>query len=172
MRLWPFGPKQDEAAAEALLVCITKASRRAMFFGPGRLADTLDGRFELTTLHAVLVLRRLRYAPENADLAQLFTDMLFRHLDAGLREAGVGDLSVPKRMQKLAGAFYGRLGAYDQALREGGSALEAALARNALAGAPEFAAALAGYVELAAVQLEALPIQGLFQVEAWPPPPA
>ncbi|MEQ1618412.1 MAG: ubiquinol-cytochrome C chaperone family protein [Terricaulis sp.] len=171
MRLWPFRPSQSEAAAEALLACVAQASRRPGFFGPGRLADTLDGRFELLTLHAILALRRLSQAPEEARLGQLFTDKLFRYLDAGLREAGVGDLSVPKGMQRMAGAFYGRLGVYDRALQEGRTALEAALTRNALAGAPDFATALAGYVELAAAKLEALAVAALFQGDSWPPTP-
>ncbi|MEZ6021914.1 MAG: ubiquinol-cytochrome C chaperone family protein [Hyphomonadaceae bacterium] len=49
-------------------------------------------------------------------MAQAFTDTLFRFFDAGLREAGVGDLTVPKRMHKLAASFYGRLNAYVAAI--------------------------------------------------------
>lgn len=171
MRFWPFARRQSRAQAFALLTRLAQASRRADFFGPGRFPDTLEGRFELLTLHAVLALRRLRQEPQLAPLAQLFTDILFRHFDAGLREAGVGDLSVPKRMQKLAGAFYGRLGAYDLALAEGRAALEAALARNALAGDSEFAPRLAGYVEQAASRLAAQPAAALFEAEVWPAPP-
>lgn len=171
MRFWPFPPIQSRAKASTLLSFLAEASRRAGFFGAGRLPDTLDGRFELLTLHAMLALRRLRQEPPLAQVAQLFTDTLFRHFDAGLREAGVGDLSVPKRMQKLAGAFYGRLGAYDQALAEGRPSIEAALTRNALAGDPQFAPLLAGYVERAAADLAALPAAALFEAGAWPPPP-
>lgn len=171
MRLFPFGSDREEDHAEELLAGLTRASRRPGFFVPGRIPDTLNGRFELLTLHAVLALRRLQRVKEEARFTQLFTDLLFRHLDAGLREAGVGDLSVPKRMHKLAGDFYGRLGAYDRALAEGRAALEAALTRNALAGAADFAGPLADYVEKAVARLDAAPVQGLLSRDAWPEPP-
>lgn len=171
MRLWPFRSSQAAIDADKLLACVAQASRRAEFYGAGRIADTLDGRFELMALHAVLALRRLRQDPAQTRLGQLFTDKLFRHLDAGLREAGVGDLSVPKRMHKMAAAFYGRLNAYDLALQSGRAALEAALTRNALAGAPDFAAALAGYVDKAIAEIEVRSIEALLQEDAWPAPP-
>ncbi len=171
MRLWPFRSSQAAIDADRLLACVAEASRRAEFYGPGRIADTLDGRFELMALHAVLALRRLRQDPAQTRLSQLFTDKLFRHLDAGLREAGVGDLSVPKRMHKMAAAFYGRLNAYDLALQDGRAALEAALTRNALAGAGDLASALAGYVERAAAGIEGRPVHALFVADAWPAPP-
>jgi cytochrome b pre-mRNA-processing protein 3 len=166
VRFWPFRSSRRRADAEALLTRVSDASRRPGLFGPGRLPDTLDGRFELMTLHAWLALRRLRQAPAQPQLAQLFTDILFRHLDAGLREAGVGDLSVPKWMHKLAGAFYGRISAYDRALAEGRAELEAALTRNALAGDAAFAPWLAAYLERTAASQAAQPASALF--EAWP----
>jgi cytochrome b pre-mRNA-processing protein 3 len=80
---------------------------------------------------SILVLRRLESLPEpGREIAQSLVDRLFQHLDAGLREMGVGDLRVPKRMKKLAEAFGGRSGAYRAALAQGNGAFAAALARN------------------------------------------
>jgi cytochrome b pre-mRNA-processing protein 3 len=82
----------------------------------------------------VLALRALRTMPPPGDeVAKDLTDAFFRDLDASLREMGVGDTSVPKRMKKLGEAFYGRAHAYDGALNAGdASTLAAALCRNVI----------------------------------------
>lgn len=168
MPAWPFSPSRAQKDAERLLWLVTNASRNPALFGEGRTPDTLDGRFELLGLHAALALLRLRQAPEAEPLAQAFVDGLFRHLDSGLREEGVGDLAVPKRVHKLAGVFYGRADAYGAALGEGADALEAALTRNILGGEPAFAPSLARHVGgLVAVQSE-LGWQALLTDEGWP----
>jgi cytochrome b pre-mRNA-processing protein 3 len=169
MPIWPFQRSREAQQAESLLAVVTEISRTTGFYGPGRAADTLEGRFELMTLFGALALIRLRSAPEMASLAQHFTDVLFRQFDAGLREDGVGDLAVPKRMHKLAGAFYGRLNVYAEALRApDAAALEQAIGRNVLGdNAAPFAAALAARVVSVARQLGMAPVDALFQPEAW-----
>src|SRR5262245_29059216 len=129
MPIWPFQRSRADEDAERLLAAVTDASRRPAFFGEDRVGDTLEGRFELMTIHGALALIRLQGEPDAEPLAQAFADHLFSMFDAGLREAAVGDTAVPKRMHKLAGDFYGRLDAYGAALSDP-SALEAALARN------------------------------------------
>jgi cytochrome b pre-mRNA-processing protein 3 len=126
---------------------IVAAARAPALYGRLGASDTLEGRFETLALHAVLVLRRLRGLPPPADdLAQDLVDALFGGLDASLRQIGVGDMAVPKRMKKLAQAFYGRAGAYDGALdARDEPALVAALARN-VTGDEGPARALARYV--------------------------
>ena len=111
--------------------------------------DTIEGRFEALCLHALLVLRRLRQLPAPApDVAQELVDSVFRQLDASLRELGIGDFGVPKRMKKLAQSFYGRAAAYDPGLDSGdAAALAGPLARNVMATEdPAAAAGLAAYV--------------------------
>jgi cytochrome b pre-mRNA-processing protein 3 len=85
---------------------------------------------------------------------------LFRSFDQALRDVGVGDLSVGKRIRKMAEAFYGRAGAYREALDKGDdAALEEALRRNLLAGAseaPGFIAALSEHVRATVRQLDAV----------------
>jgi cytochrome b pre-mRNA-processing protein 3 len=126
-------------------------------------ADSFEGRFELLTLHMGLVLRRLsRLPPPSGDMAQDLTDLFFRHLDEALREVGVGDLGVPKRMKILAKAFYGRAAAYDKALadKDVGQLVET-LRRNVLDGNDGDAEGLAARVvtierHLAELSLDAL----------------
>lgn len=168
MAIWPFRRNQASADAGLLLAAVVAASRRPGFFGAGRAPDTLEGRFELLTLHASLALARLKQSPEAAALAQAFTDKLFRHIDSGLREAGVGDLVVPKRMRRLAGDFYGRLGAYAGALADA-TALGEAVRRNLLGegGEPAFAARLGAYAARLGARQAAGPVSALLGPDGW-----
>jgi cytochrome b pre-mRNA-processing protein 3 len=168
MRLWPFERSRAAQDAERLLAAVTAASRNPALFGEGRAPDTLDGRFETLTLFATLALARLRSAEGAEPLAQAFTDHFFRHVDSGLREAGVGDLAVPKRMRKLAGDFLGRAHAYQAAIEARDAAgLGAAFARNIAGIGPEFAASFAQQtMKLASHQAAATP-DLLFSAEGW-----
>ncbi|MFO1018685.1 MAG: ubiquinol-cytochrome C chaperone family protein [Hyphomonadaceae bacterium] len=134
------------------------------------MADTLDGRFETMALHGALALIRLRAEPALGPLAQAFTDDFFRLLDSGLREEGVGDTSVPKRMHRLASAFYGRLDAYGAAIGARNSeALVAALGRNVMKDeASAFAPALAEYALRVAAHQGERPASAMFTAEGWP----
>ena len=95
--------------------------------------DTLDGRFDLLTLHAFLVLEALASCgPEGKKPAAELVDLLFAGFDDALRELGVSDFGIARRMKAMAGAFYGRLAAYREAQSE--EALAAALVRNLYRG--------------------------------------
>lgn len=96
---------------------IVAASRRPVLYGQGGFPDTTEGRFEALVLHVLAVLRRLRDLPPPAgDVAQDLVDAVFAHLEVALRELGVGDFGVPKRMKKLGQAFYDRTAKYDPVL--------------------------------------------------------
>ncbi len=96
--------------------------------------DTFDGRFEMLALHGGLVVRAINKLPApGPELAQDLLDGIFRQHDATLREMGVGDVTVPKRMKKHAQAFAGRAFIYSEALdKMDEPALRVALARNVL----------------------------------------
>ena len=137
---------------ETLHMRINAASRQPALYTRLGVPDGVEGRFESLILHVILVLRRLNRLPAPAaDVAQDLVNSVFLQLDASLRELGVGDFGVPKRMKKLGAAFYGRASNYDAALDAGdAAALRTALARNVLGSDdPEAASGLAGYVVLA-----------------------
>ncbi|MCJ2011272.1 ubiquinol-cytochrome C chaperone family protein [Methylobacterium sp. J-076] len=143
---------------EGLHAAIVAASRQPGLYTALQVPDTVEGRFEALCLHVYLVLRRLdRLPPPAADLAQELVDTVFASLDANVRELGVSDVGVGKRMKKIAAAFYGRARSYDAALdapADGDAALRAALGRNLLAAATATdAAGLAAYVRAAASAL-------------------
>lgn len=159
---------------ERLNTAIVEAVRTPVFYLDGGVADTFNGRFELLVLHAALAVRRLRAAGEPGPaIAQALVDQMFRNLDPAMRELGVGDMAVPKRMKRLAEGFLGRSVAYDRALLTGEAALlEEALSRNVYAGA-RGAPELAAYVRAAAAGIDAAPLADFAQgVLAFPDPAA
>lgn len=165
-----FGGAGAREAADALHAGIVAASRRPAFYGPGKFPDTLEGRLEALMLHACLALIRLEQAPGQRLLAQRLTDTLFRSIDSGFREDGVGDMAVPRRMMKTASRFYGRLEAYASALRgDDAAALEAALARNA--GIGDYAAPLAAYARATFALQAGREVADLADLGAWASPP-
>ncbi len=127
------------------------AARAPYFYTTLGVPDTLDGRFDLVGLHAFLLIRRLQALPApGPGLAQAVFDAMFADMDTNLREMGVGDLSVGKRVRAMWEAFHGRSEVYQAALEAGDEAgIAAALARNVWRGqeAPPGAAALARVVQ-------------------------
>ena len=112
-----FGFKRKKSGQDLVLLLhahIVEASRRPALYGERGLPDTMEGRFEALVLHVLVVLRRLRQLPPPADdVAQELVDAVFSHLEIALREMGIGDFGVPKRMKKLAAAFFDRTSKYD-----------------------------------------------------------
>lgn len=164
-------------AAQDLYAAIVAQARQEVFHDALAVPDTLDGRFDLITLHAVMVMDRLGQESEAAprDFAQTLFDEMFNALDMNLREMGVGDLSVPKRMKRMAEVFYGRAGAYRVALKTGDDvALAAAIQRNlypegAPKGAPE---KLSAYVRALVTYLAGQSAANLMKgVISFPPAP-
>ncbi len=103
-----------------------------------------------------MVLRRLKPIGGGTGLAQTLFDRFCDDMDANLREMGVGDLTVPKRMQAFGEAFYGRAAAYDVALAAGQEPLAQSLCKNILNGeAIDKARRLAVYAEAAIAVLAA-----------------
>jgi cytochrome b pre-mRNA-processing protein 3 len=112
-----FAPRPAVLAGRRLYAQAVAQARSPAFYERLGAADTVEARFELYSLHVVLLLRRLkRQGPQAAETGQSLFDAYVRGLDDALREMGVGDLSVGKKMRKLGEAFYGRVKSYDQAL--------------------------------------------------------
>jgi cytochrome b pre-mRNA-processing protein 3 len=151
---------------------VATASREPGLYASLGIPDTLEGRFEALSLHMILLLRALRELPPPADdVAKDLTDAFFRDMDASLREMGVGDTVVPKRMKKIAESFYGRAHAYDGPLNDGDEAgFASALGRNAY-GSEAPATALARYAFAADRGLKSVNLDALLETgPAFPKP--
>jgi len=136
---WPFNHFRKPRLAprgtiETIYGMIVTQAREPLFYRDLGVPDTVNGRFDLLVLHLWLVLHRLRPTAGGVDLGQALFDRFCEDLDANLREMGVGDLAVPRRMQAFGEAFYGRAAAYDLASTAGREALAEALGRNILNG--------------------------------------
>ena len=157
--------RASKALIEQIRGEIVAAARRPTLYEALGAPDRIDGRFELLTLHAGLVLRRLAALGGAADgVAQDLVDSLFTHFDDTLREIGYSDVGVAKRLKTMGRAFYGRNAAYAAALDDSSSAdLATALARNVYgATGPEAgprAEALAHYIASLDAALTAIPIE-------------
>jgi cytochrome b pre-mRNA-processing protein 3 len=126
-------------AAERLHDWAVGQSRAPALYRDMGAPDTVEGRFEMLTLHVLLLMDRLKGGGAG-DLAlrQHVFDRYISDLDGAMREMGVGDLVMGKRMKKLGEAFYGRAKAYEAAFGElpGRTALEGLIARTVLAEQP------------------------------------
>ena len=157
--LWPFShfrkPRSvPRGTIEAIYGMIVTQAREPIFYRDLGVPDTVNGRFDLLLLHLWLLLRRLRTVQGATELSQALFDRFCEDMDDNLREMGIGDQTVPKRMRAFGEAFYGRVQAYDQAVEGGGEALALAICKNILNGAGmDQAQRLAAYARAAEAEL-------------------
>jgi cytochrome b pre-mRNA-processing protein 3 len=127
-----FSPSPELDQAHQLYIALVNQARQPIFYAEFGVPDSLDGRFEMILIHLFLLTQRLN-TEENAEyalLAQRVTECFFNDMDRSLREIGVGDMSVGKRVKAMANAYNGRLTVYAQAVDDQ-AALHEALRRNA-----------------------------------------
>lgn len=132
-----FRRKSDDQAF-ALYGAIVAQARQPDFYARLSVPDSVEGRFDMIVLHMVMIFHRLKdEGPVVAEQTQVLFDLFLSDMDRSLREMGVGDLTVPKKMKKLAAAFYGRLASYTGALDAGDTdTLAATFARVFHEGTP------------------------------------
>jgi cytochrome b pre-mRNA-processing protein 3 len=153
-----------ERAGFALYTAAVRSARDPGFYTTLGVADTLDGRFDLVGLHVALLIRRLRDQPA---LAQAVFDAMFSDMDSTLREMGVADIGVGRRIKAMMEALHGRAEAYDAALAADDRAeLATSLARNVWRNAPPGGSepqALADWAVAQDASLAAQPTEALLQ---------
>lgn len=155
-----FRKSPDANAVYAIYRAIVAQSRRPRFYAELGVPDTVTGRFDMISLHVALLFRRLRAeGAEGQAFSQAVFDLFFKDMDRSLREMGVGDLAVPKRIQKMGNLFFGLMTKLNEALdRADRPEIEAILSRNIYGGEPSpHLAALADYVVAEAARVNALP---------------
>ena len=160
-----LGRKRHERAGFELYTAAVGAARDPYIFETLGVPDTLDGRFDVIGLYVFLVVHRLHAASkEGQELAQAVFDAMFSDMDINLREIGVGDMTVGKRVRAMWEAFNGRSAAYAAALDSGDvMALAGALGRNVWRGQapPESAHALAALALEQSKHLAEQPVEAL-----------
>ena len=179
-----FAPRATTLAGRKLFVAVSAQARNPDLYRLGGAPDTPEGRFEVLSLHVVLVLHRLKgHGPQSAETAQVLFDTFLNNLDEGLRDMGVGDLSVGKKMRKLGEAIYGRVKGLDAALATlpDRTALSALIGRTVFGNAaPSNVAApgrtssgpdaMTAYVADAEARLSAQTLDQVLEAQlSWPP---
>ena len=160
-----FRRKPFERTGFELYTESVRAARQPWFYTGLGVPDTLDGRFDMVGLHVVLLIDRLtRLPPPGKTISQAVFDAMFADMDYTLREMGVGDMSVGRRVKAMWEALHGRATAYVAAIGDP-AALEAALARNVWRGAPPPQGSAAALARYAQAQHAALEQQGVGQFD-------
>ena len=173
-----FSRKTAPNQASGVYDVIVAQARQPWFYQHCAVPDTVEGRFDMIVLHAFLLFDRLQgHSGETGAFSQQVFDVLFADMDRSLREMGVGDLAVGKKIRKMAEMFYGRADAYSRALEQGGDELQASIARNIFPdGAPAgHIAALACYTRRARNALAGIAVAEIINgqlVFVPPEPPA
>lgn len=154
--------KTERNAARELHAWAIGQGRRAELYEKMDAPDTVEGRFELLTLYVILLIERLRNeGPPGVQLSQTLFDTYVSHLDGALREMGVGDLAMGKRMRDLGEAFYGRAKACESAFAAlpDEAAVRNLIGRTVMAGEPgRSPEALASYILGRRLDLAKVPV--------------
>jgi cytochrome b pre-mRNA-processing protein 3 len=136
---------------------VVEVAREPGWYSKGGIADSVPGRFDTITLVLVLVMLRMEGREELRAPSARLTELFVADMDGQLRQSGVGDLVVGKKVGKLMGALGGRIDAYRAALAEpGDAALIAAIERNVTLGENGDPAAIAAEVRVLAASLAGL----------------
>jgi cytochrome b pre-mRNA-processing protein 3 len=177
MGVWTLPGKTRRSIAgpaERLHASAVAAARDGKLYAEMGAPDSVEGRFELLTLHVILLVERLRAeAGAGEGLRQALFDAYVSHLDGAMREMGVGDLAMGKRMRKLGEAFYGRAASYAAAfaLLPDLTELKSILSRTVFEGGDVDPAPLAAYVARSHAALVAGPRERLLAGEpSWAAP--
>lgn len=163
---WLRRSAERRAIGHELFERIVAQARTPAFYSSLGVADTMEGRFEMIMLHQVLVLHRLRSeGPAGQRLGQALNEALVAAMDDALRQIGIGDMGVPRRVGKAAAALSERAVDYEAGLkanaerRDDAGALTEAISRYVPAGTPDGtltaanAKLLGGYVAAAVLNL-------------------
>jgi cytochrome b pre-mRNA-processing protein 3 len=155
-------PVAEPPVADMYRLCVEQA-RQPAFYQTLGVPDTIDGRFDLLLLHVFIVMQRLG---DEARLKQQLFDLMFSDMDRSLREMGVGDMSISRKIKPMISAFYGRGYAYQKALLESDDVLAATLGRNlygSVHAAPDILQQMAAYVRRIVAALEQQPLEDIIK---------
>lgn len=173
---WIRERKQRRDLAARLHEVVIAHARRPAFYASYGVPDTMLGRYEMVCLHAYLLLRRLKQTGgQGPRIAQTLHDQIFDDFDVALREVGLGDMGIGKRMKKLARNLHGRISAYERGLAAGDDEMAAALRRNLYASTEPTdseVAAMIAYIRHARDVVDGCVPEALWEAHAVFPEPA
>lgn len=124
-----FSWRHKDLGAQKLYGAIVAQARLPVFYQAFGVPDTLEGRFVVLSLNLFAVLHRLKADGGEAQaLAQELIDQFSADMETVLREIGVGDISIPKKVRRLAASSAGLLQSYEEAFAGGDGGFASAIA--------------------------------------------
>jgi cytochrome b pre-mRNA-processing protein 3 len=111
-KIW--SPRQDAQGAYLAYNALVTQARSPWFYEQQRVPDTIDGRFDIVLLHLFLVIHRME--AQSPEFVRLISEAFIADMDRNLREMGVSDTGVGKRIKKMAQAFFGRMQSYRESI--------------------------------------------------------
>ena len=151
-----FARDRRESGVRRLYGAIVDRARSSVFYSYLAVPDAVPGRYAMIALHAFLVLDRLGRVSGQGRVSQALFDVMFEDMDRNLREMGVGDLGVGKRVKRLAAHFYAMAAAYRDGLNRDDTVLCAALREYTYGGEappPAVLNAMAAYLRACVADL-------------------
>lgn len=162
-----FKRRSEEVHAVQLYSVLLSQSRQPAFYGSGRVSDTYDGRIDMLSLHQGAVMHRLKsFGQDGQSLTQALYDIMVEDFNIAMREEGLADTGISRRIKPMIALFYARLKGLSEALGNGGS-LEAMLREGVLSDdeQSEFAPKLADYLERLDAHLKTLSLEQIQSVK-------
>lgn len=140
--------------ADRIYGLMMKQARQPEFYGADKVPDNYDGRIDLLTLHLGLVIRALNtHGEQGKRLAQALYEVMRDDWDIALREEGMSDTGVMKRIKPMIRLFYTRIKVYTEGVDAG--SIEVALMSGMLKDTDgHYAPALSSYALSAAQALK------------------
>lgn len=115
---WVRQFSKEGKKATKLYGSVVTQIRHPAFYTQYSVKDTMTGRYELLVLHLAIVLSVLRqYEDVNGPVSRRLVESFVTDMDDNMRELGVGDMSVPKRVKKASAGLLERSGDYISSLR-------------------------------------------------------
>ena len=154
---WLRSRSLSAQTAAGLYGSIVAQARNTAFYATAGVPDTMEGRFGMIGVHMFLTLERIRHqGTAEKGLGRALIEAFVTDMDDSMREIGIGDMGVPRRVKKAAAALHEHLDSYRAARSSGDAdALEHALRRYVYldtgAGAPQ---RLASYIRAAGADLD------------------
>ena len=166
--------RKAQKVARKLYSGLLKAALSPELYESGAGTDTFEGRAAMVTVHASLLVHRLRGMQIRAadELSRAVNALILDGFDAAYREKGVGDSSIARKVRKLAEQHSGLgralMTAFGAGPADADADLDAILKRNAVSQ-PGEEALLAAYIQGAQAALSALPDAAVLEGEIdWP----
>ena len=143
-----FKRRGEDIAAAGLYTQCLKQSRLPVFYGAGKVDDSYNGRIDLLTLHMTVIMAAAqKFGAEGRQLNQALYDVMVQDFNIAMREEGLADTGISRRIKPMISLFFERTKAYTQALH-GETALGPVIKNNLLQESANaaFASALTDYI--------------------------